>query len=235
MNCYDADLASGGLMLIPGTTEALVGGKTGRMYLVNTSNLGKEQAGDAGALQTLFFEGDISAPYSSSCTDSSGVHTANISSYEIFGTSAYFNGSVYIGIDPTATNVPSGIRQFTLSGGTLGPGAFTSPGIQENTPGTTPFLSANGTSEGILWMIDPGHPLQNAGKNPPTSAALRAYDASNLSKELYDSNANSGDIPGYGIKFTSPVVGNGKAYISTGHDLTTVANPQGEIDVYGLN
>jgi hypothetical protein len=30
-------------------------------------------------------------------------------------------------------------------------------------------------------------------------------------------------------------VANGKVYISTGHDLTTVTNPHGEIDVYGLN
>ncbi len=235
MNCDDADLAAGGLMLIPGTKEALAGGKTGEMFLLNTSNLGKEQAGNAGALQTLWFEGDISAPYSSTCTDSSGAHTANISSYEIFGTSAYFNGTVYLGVGPTASDIPSGVRQFTLSGGTLAPGDFTSPGIQENTPGTTPFISANGTSEGVLWMIDPGQPLQNAGRNAPTSAVLRAYDATNLSSELYNSNVNSGDIPGYGIKFTSPVVGNGKVYISTGHDLTTVANPQGEIDVYGLN
>jgi hypothetical protein len=29
-------------------------------------------------------------------------------------------------------------------------------------------------------------------------------------------------------------VANGKVYISTGHDLTTATNPQGEIDVYGL-
>jgi len=234
MNCNDADLAAGGLMLVPGTTEAIAGGKTGQLYVVNTTNLGREQTGNAGALQTLWFEGDISAPYSSTCTDSSGVHTTNISSYEIFGTSAYFNGSIYVGIEPTAANIPSGIRQFTLSGGTLAPGPFTSPGIQQNTPGTTPFISANGTSEGVLWMIDPGQPLQNGGKNPPTSAILRAYDASNLSRELYNSNANSGDIPGYGIKFTSPVVGNGKVYISTGHDLTTAANPAGEIDVYGL-
>jgi hypothetical protein len=234
MNCDDADLAAGGLMLIPGTTEAIAGGKTGELYLVNTNNLGKEQAGNTGALQTLWFEGDISAPYPSTCTDTSGAHTANISSYEIFGTSAYFNGSVYVGIEPTATNIPSGVRQFTLSGGTLGPGAFTSPGIQQNIPGTTPFISANGTSEGVLWMIDPGQPLQNAGKNPPTSAVLRAYDADNLSRELYNSTVNSGDMPGYGIKFTSPVVGNGKVYFSTGHDLTTVTNPQGEIDVYGL-
>ena len=234
MNCDDADLASGGLMLIPGTTEAIAGGKMGELHVLNASNLGKEQAGNAGALQTLLFEGDISAPYPSTCTDSTGAHTAYISSYEIFGTTAYFNGAVYLGIEPTSPNVPSGIRQFTLSGGMLGPGAITSPGIQQYTPGTTPFISANGTSQGILWMIDPGQPLQNGGKNPPTSAILRAYDATNLSSELYNSSVNTGDIPGYGIKFTSPVVGNGKAYISTGHDLTTAANPQGEIDVYGL-
>jgi hypothetical protein len=235
MDCYDADLAAGGLLLIPGTSEALVGGKTGKLYLVNTGNLGKEQAGDAGATQTLWFEGDISAPYSSTCTDASGAHTANISAYEIFATSAYFNGSVYLGIDPTVTGVPSGIRQFTLSGGTLAPGTFTSPGVEENTRGTTPFISANGSSEGVLWMIDTGQPLQNSGTNAPTNATLRAYDATDLSSELYNSNVNAGDMPGYGIKFTSPVVGNGKVYISTGHDLTTVTNPRGEIDVYGLN
>jgi hypothetical protein len=234
MNCDDADLAAGGLMLIPGTTEVIAGGKMGEMHVLNTNRLGGEQAGNAGALQTLLFEGDISAPYASTCTDSTGTHTAYISSYEIFGTSAYFNGSVYLGVEPTSPNISSGIRQFTLSGGMLGPGAISSPGLQLYTPGITPFISANGTSQGILWMIDPGQPLQNGGKNPPTSAVLRAYDATNLSSELYDSNVNSGDIPGYGIKFTSPVVGNGKVYISTGHDLTTVANPQGEIDVYGL-
>ena len=46
---------------------------------------------------------------------------------------------------------------------------------------------------------------------------------------------NSGDAPGYGIKFTSPIVANGKVYIATGHTLTSASNPQSEIDVYGLN
>jgi hypothetical protein len=235
MNCDDADLAAGGLMLIPGTSELVAGGKMGTIHVLNTASLGREQAGNAGALQNLWFEGDISAPYSTSCTDSSGTHTTNVSSYEIFGTSAYFNGSVYLGIEPTGTNVPSGVRQFTLSGGMLSPGPYTSQGILLNTPGSTPFISANGTSSGVVWMLDPGHPLQNAGANPPTSAVLRAYDTNNLSTELYDSSANSGDMAGYGLKFTSPVVGNGKVYITTAHDLTTATNPQGEIDVYGLH
>ncbi len=234
MNCQDEDLAAGGLLLIPGTSLALAGGKTGKLYLVNTNNLGKEQAGDAGAAQTLWFEGDLSSPYTSSCSDASGAHSAQISAYEIFGTSAYFNGSVYLGITPTVNNIPSGIRQFTLSGSTLTPGSYTSPGVQENTRGTTPFLSSNGTSDGVMWMIDTGQPLQN-GPSGPTHATLRAYDATNLANELYNSNVNPGDAPGYGIKFSSPVVANGKVYVSSGHDLTSATNPQGEIDVYGLN
>ena len=72
MNCDDADLASGGLLLIPGSNAALAGGKTGKLYLLNTTNLGKEQANDAGATQTV--PGLLSDlgfnPYSSSCTDS---------------------------------------------------------------------------------------------------------------------------------------------------------------------
>ena len=234
MDCEEADMAAGGLMLIPGTTEVLTGGKTGKLYLVNSSNLGKEQPNDVGATQTLWFESDLITPYASSCTDSTGVHTATISSYEIFGTSAYFNGSVYLGVSPTLSNVPAGVRQFLYSGGALTPGSFTTPSVQENTRGTTPFISSSGATNGILWMIDTGQPLQTSTGNPE-NAILRAYDATNLGDELYNSSVNAADIPGYGIKFTSPVVGNGKVYISTGHDLTTATNPRGEVDVYGLN
>jgi hypothetical protein len=232
MNCQDADLAAGGLLLIPGTTEALAGGKTGKLYLVNTTNLGGEQANDAGATQTLWFEDDLSAPYPASCTDSLGTHTTDINSYEIFGTAAYFNGSVYLGTTPTAVGVPAGIRQFTYSG-LLTQGAYTANSVDEGSYGTTPFISANGATNGIVWMVDHGQPLQDP--NGQSAATLRAYDATNLGGgELYDSGQNPADVPGYGIKFTSPMVANGKVYIGTGHDDVTVPNPQGEVDVYGL-
>ncbi|HTS35937.1 MAG TPA: hypothetical protein VMH04_09715 [Candidatus Solibacter sp.] len=52
--------------------------------------------------------------------------------------------------------------------------------------------------------------------------------------EIYDSSQASSDIPGYGIKFTSPVVANGKVFIVTGHDPVTATNPAGELDIYGL-
>jgi hypothetical protein len=232
MNCNDADLAAGGLLLIPGTSEALAGGKTGRLYLVNTANLGHEQADDAGATQSLWFESDLVTPYATSCTDSAGTHSDTINSYENFGTAAYFNGAVYLGVTPTGTNVPAGVRQFLYSG-TLTPSANTTPSIQESSYGTTPFISADGTANGILWMVDHGLPLQN-NHATPTNATLRAYDINNLTNQIYNSGTNSGDLPGFGIKFTSPIVANGKVYISTGHDQVTTTNPQGELDVYGL-
>jgi hypothetical protein len=245
MDCDDADLASGGLILIPGTSDLLAGGKTSTMYLVNGANLGKESARDAGALQTLVWGQSLlnGGSYSNTCTDSTGVNTAQITSYEIFGTAAYYNNYVYLGVTPTGTGAPSGVRQFGYSNNSLTPQAQAAPGQFEGTRGTSPFISSNGTTNGIVWIIDQGYPLQNSQNDPsnpgqtmtPTNAALYAYSADSFPHELYDSTQNSSDTPGYGIKFSSPVVVNGKVYISTGHDLTTATNPQGEIDIYGLN
>jgi hypothetical protein len=243
MDCNDADLAAGGLMLIPGTTTLIAGGKTGTMFLVNSNNLGHESPNDAGAIQEQVWGAGLMSgnTYPSTCTDTTGTNNANITSYEIFGTSAYFNNYVYLGVTPTSSTAPGGVRQFEYSG-TLSPFADSTPSLNQGTRGTSPFISANGSNNGIVWMIDEGYPLQNTQNDPsnpgtiepPTSAVLRAFNAASYPTELYDSTMNPGDTPGYGIKFSSPIVANGKVYISTGHDLTTVSNPHGEIDVYGI-
>lgn len=230
MNCADADLAAGGVLLIPGSSEALAGGKTGKIYLLNAASLGGQQANDAGATQSLWFEPDLAPPYSQSCTDSRGTWTTDINSYEIFGTAAAFNGAVYMGVAPTLPGVLGPLRKFTYSG-QLAAGPVSSTGIMPGSYGTTPFLSANGTSQGIAWMIDHGQPIQSPGN--PTAAILRAFDAESLT-EIYNSDESAGDAPGYGIKFTSPIVANGKVYLATGHDPLGGSNPRGELDVYGL-
>lgn len=232
MDCKDTDLGAGGVLLIPQTMEALVGGKSGKLFLINTAELGGSQPNDAGATQTLWFEQDLVPPYAVSCTDNKGLTwTTEVNSYEIFGTAAYFNGAVYLGVSPTAPSVPAALREFTYAG-QLTPGPVSSNSIQQGSYGTTPFISANGTSGGIVWMIDHGQPIQSSGT--PTTAILRAYDASDLTQEIYDSGQVAGDAPGFGIKFTSPIVANGKVYIVTGHDPVSAADPQGELDIYGL-
>jgi hypothetical protein len=57
---------------------------------------------------------------------------------------------------------------------------------------------------------------------------LHAYDALDLSHELWNSAQNAADTAGLAIKFTAPIAVNGKVYIGSGADASS-----GEIDVYG--
>ena len=64
--------------------------------------------------------------------------------------------------------------------------------------GGTPSISANGSSEGIVWTIGNG----SAGQG-----VLHAYDANNLSNELYNSDkAGTRDQPGVAVKFSVPTI-----------------------------
>jgi hypothetical protein len=111
---------------------------------------------------------------------------------------AYFNGTLFYGA------VGDAIKAFRITSARLGSG----PAYQTSTtfryPGTTPGISADGTSNAIVW----------AAENV-TPAVLHAYDASNL-HELYNSNqAGSRDQFGSGNKFITPTVVNGKVYVGT--------------------
>jgi hypothetical protein len=133
---------------------------------------------------------------------------------------------VYLGI------TPGPVVQLALSGGKITlTNNYTKEQIVANSYGTTPVISANNNSNAVLWFLDHGQPLQSGTATP---AVLRAYDPNNLQQELWDSSKNSADQAGYGIKFTVPVVANGKVFVVSGHDANLTQGSQGEIDVYGL-
>ena len=112
---------------------------------------------------------------------------------------AYFNNTVYYG------NVGGKLKAFSIANAML-PNAPTSQ--SSNTfayPGTTPSVSASGASNGIVWAVENSNP-----------AVLHAYDATNLSNELYNSNqAGSRDQFGAGNKFITPLIANGKVFVGT--------------------
>lgn len=89
--------------------------------------------------------------------------------------------------------------------------------------GTSPVVSANGNTNGIVWALeytdDPDH------QPSFTPTVLHAFDATTLA-ELYNSaQAPSGrDAAGPSVKFQVPMVANGKVYLGTSTEL----------DVYGL-
>src|SRR5205085_7164269 len=85
-------------------------------------------------------------------------------------------------------------------------------------PGAVPTISANGSSNGIVWSLDVGAYAPNG------PAILHAYDASNVATEIYNTSSYSADQLGAAVKFTVPTVSNGRVYIGT----------QSSLDVLGL-
>ena len=199
----DFDLAAGGVVVLPdqtGTTTPhllVAGGKAGKVYLINRDNLGKYQ--QCGAT--------CDSVVSSFALNPSGGFAG-----AIFSVPAYFNGFVYY------QGVSQVLKAFSLTNGTLS----SSPVSQSSTPfafpGATPSISANGTSNGIVWTI------QVDGYVNGTPAVLHAYDALNLSTELYNSNKIAGDKLASGVKFNPPTIANGKVYVGT----------QTQLSVFGL-
>jgi hypothetical protein len=118
----------------------------------------------------------------------------------VWSTPAYFNNTLYFG------DVSGTLKAFAVSAATIG----TAPTSQSPTsfvyPGTAASVSANGTANGIVWAHENTSP-----------GVLHAFDASNLSHELYNSNqaANAKDQFGAGNKYITPVVADGKVFVGT--------------------
>jgi len=188
----DTDFGSGGAMVLPDFTDStgqtrhlvLGAGKDANIYVLNRDNMGKFNSSTNNIYQQL-----------------SGVLGGGI-----FSVPAYFNNRVYYG------PVGNFLKAYTVSNARL-----TSSSAQTSNsfgyPGTSPSVSANGTSNGIVWAVE------NSG------AVLHAYDATTLN-ELYNSNqaANNRDNFGAGNKFITPTIVNGKVFVGT----------QNSVAVFGL-
>jgi hypothetical protein len=199
---HDTDLGSGGGMLLPPLNDstgnsrqlAVVAGKDQNIYVVDRTNMGKFHPSADEIYQQL--TGALSGG--------------------VWSSPAWFNGTLYYGAQGNV------LKAFTFAGGVFGanPSSQSSEGYPY--PGTTPAISANGTSNGIVWAIENSSP-----------AVLHAYDATNLATELYNSNqASSGhDQFGNGNKFIVPTVVNGKVYVAANNGVN---GSVGSVGVFGL-
>jgi outer membrane protein assembly factor BamB len=117
----------------------------------------------------------------------------------MFAAPAYFNRTVYFG------SIGDSIKAFTITNAALSGTATSQTANAFGSPGATPSISANGATNGILWAAENG-----------TNAGLRAYDATNLARQLYNSGDTGGrDQFGQGNKFITPMIANGKVYVGT--------------------
>jgi hypothetical protein len=120
----------------------------------------------------------------------------------IWGLSAYWNGNVYF------WGRNDSIRAYSIAAGQLS-GQWTSLGPKVTSFATpTPAVSANGATNGIVWAIE----TDTFGSDDP--GILRAYDATNVATEFYNSSQNaSRDTAPQAVKFTVPTIANGKVYV----------------------
>ncbi len=213
LEVFDLDLGSAGAVVLPDAVGSgahphlLVGaGKEGTIYLLDRDNLGHyNTGGDTQIVQSL--PGAI------------GDSNRDILSGG-FGMPAYFDGRLYF------VGVRDVLKAFRFSAGKLGDTPDSTNPTFFGFPGATPGVSANGTNDAILWV------LQNDAYADVGPAVLHAYNATNVAIELYNSNqAGSRDQPGGAVKFTVPTIANGKVYVGGQYSLSvfglgsTVAPP----------
>lgn len=188
----DLDLGSGTAVLLPKQSgpfpnELVSGGKQGTIYLVNRDNMGKFSPTSNNVIEML--------------TGSAGGY---------LGSPAYWNQGVYY------SGVNDFVGVYSVTAGLLS----TVPVTMSPTTyrlGCNPSISANGTTNGILWAVDV--------VAPKVVGVLHAYDATNLTKELYNTTQNSSrDSLGVAVKFVPPTIAHGRVYLGTANALV----------VYGL-
>ena len=157
LDANNLDLGAGGVLLLPDQSgahphEMISAGKNGTIYLVDRDNMGHYDPSQDHIVQELvnIFPNNL------------GQEGGN------FGSPVYFNGSVYF------APVQGAVQAFSLTNGLLSTASTSHSSEVYGSRGGTMAISANGTTNGILWT------LQSTGSSSP--GVLHAYNATNLSQ-----------------------------------------------------
>jgi hypothetical protein len=207
MRLQDLDLGSGGVLLLPDQPGAhphlaLTAGKNGTIYLVDRDNMGHYNPNnDSQIVQTIV-----------NIFPHGNANTGN------FKAPVYSNGNLYYSADTDS------LKSFSIVNGLLSTSPTSVSSLKPAYPGATLGVSADGTNNGILWAIERVAGTFK-GVGPKGPGVLHAFDATNLTNELYNSNqSGSRDTLDHTAKWSAPLVANGKVYIAALSQLT----------VYGL-
>ncbi len=187
----DYDLGSGGVLLLPDNLDDA--GKTWHLALGSgkTGSIYVVDRDDMGKFNPS--SNNIQQQIPLCCPPYGGLYGP------MFSTPAYFNSTVYF----AAVTAP--LQAFAVSNGQLSSSYTMISNNHFPYPGATPSISANGSDSAILWAVE----------NGKSTAVLHAFDANNLSSELYNSNLMPSRDQFAGNKFIVPTIANGKVYVGT--------------------
>lgn len=204
LNQIDLDMGSTGAMLVPGTNLVLAGSKQGKLYLVYDQKMGGfSEERDTQIVQTF------------QATAGRHIHGSPVFWASPEGPNIYIWGEEDF------------MRVFRFKDGKMdtNPVALSTVKPPNGMPGGIMSVSANGSTpgSGIIWAAHPASGNANQGVRP---GILRAFDASNVGVELWNSlQIPERDDMGNLAKFNMPVVANGKVYMATFSNQLVVYGP----------
>lgn len=197
----DLSLGPTGGILLPGTQLYVAGDKRGQIFVVNRTNMGASANQDAQIVQK--FQGTVRGMWGGAAYFKKGAG----GNYYLWGPgdrlkSYAFDGSQFL--------LPAQANTTTVAGY---PGAALSVSSDGEIAGT-----------GILWTVrskrtSPGL-ASNAG-----AGVLQAFDATDVTNQLWSSDAKTSDVLGDMAKFAPPTIANGRVFVGTASN---------ELVAYGL-
>ncbi|HUO34940.1 MAG TPA: hypothetical protein VMU43_08100 [Candidatus Acidoferrum sp.] len=183
----DQDLGSGGALLLPD--------------LVDASGTVRQLAVGAGKDRRIYVVDRNSMGKFNPAGDAAIYQTLDSAlSGQVFSMPAYFNNTVYFGA------VGDQIKAFSLVDGKLGAEPVSITSAHFAYPGATPSVSANGDADGIVWAVE---------ARGSEAGVLHAYDAADLTHELYNSSQAGGRDDFSDNKFITPMIANGRVFVGT--------------------
>jgi hypothetical protein len=206
-NQGDEDLGSGGSIVLdiprifpnPSVPLAIAAGKDSFAYLCRRDAMGRWNGqGTHNDIYELLVGDDPQNP--------------GALKYGIWGAPAFFNGTIYWGPIGKGTLLGGFLKAFPFQAdGYLPQSPTSTSSIQFPYPGTTPSISSYGMTNGIVWTVEND---ETPGINP--NSVLHAYYATDLGNEIYNSSQNlARDGLGFGNHFVTPMIANGKVYVTT--------------------
>jgi hypothetical protein len=201
LSSADSDLGSGGPVLLPDAV-----GSTNHPHLI----LGAGKAG------TIYLIDRDNMGHFNSTNDSQIVQSVISAIGASFATPAYFNKTIYY------QGNGDRLKAFAITNGVLSTSPIHRSSSTIPFPGATPSVSANGTNTAIVWVLN--NSASSSG-SPTGPAVLHAYDAYNLTNQLYNSSqAGTRDRAAWAVKTTVPTVVNGKVYVGGASALSVYGN-----------
>jgi PQQ-like domain len=182
----DLDLGSGGAMLLPD--------------LMDSHGVVQHLAVGGGKDGSIYVVDRNNMGKFSASSNNNYQQIPNVLGSGEYGSPAWFNGTIYYG------GLDDVLKAFSVVDAQVQATPSSQTSESFTYPGTTPSVSANGAQNGIIWAVE----------SAKSTGVLHAYDASSLTREIYNSTQAPGSRDTFlDNKFITPVVVNGKVYVGT--------------------